>query len=96
MDILCKVITNLLHVVGILIVCCAYLRLPEKVEDKYRWFKVFIIILIASLIDNAITDPTIALSIYLLWVVIIILIFFEDDIKRLIICAIWVSIIVES
>lgn len=95
MDILCKVITNLLHVVGILIVCCAYLRLPEKVEDKYRWFKVFIIILIASLIDNAITDPTIALSIYLLWVVIIILIFFEDDIKRLIICAIWVSIIVE-
>lgn len=95
MDILCKVITNLLHVVGILIVCCAYLRLPEKVEDKYRWFKVFIIILIASLIDNAITDPTIALSIYLLWVVIIILICFEDDIKRLIICAIWVSIIVE-
>lgn len=95
MDILCKVITNLLHVVGILIVCCAYLRLPEKVEDKYRWFKVFIIILIASLIDNAIMDPTIALSIYLLWVIIIILICFEDDIKRLIICAIWVSIIVE-
>lgn len=95
MDILCKIITNLLHVVEILIVCSAYLRLPERVEDKYRYCKVFIIIIIASLIDNAIMNPTIALSIYLLWIVIIIFIFYIDNFKKIIFCACWVSIVIE-
>lgn len=95
MDILCKVIANLLHVVEILVVCSAYLRLPERVEDKYRYCKVFIIIIIASLIDNVIKNPTIALSIYLLWVVIIIFVFYTDNFKKLMICACWVSIVIE-
>lgn len=95
MDILCKVITNLLHVVEMLVVCSTYLRLPERVEDKYRYCKVFIIIIIASLIDNVILNPTIALSIYLLWIVIIIFIFYTDNLKKLMICACWVSIVIE-
>lgn len=95
MDILCKVITNLLHVVEMLVVCSTYLRLPERVEDKYRYCKVFIIIIIASLIDNAIMNPTIALSIYLLWIIIIIFVFYSDNLKKLMICACWVSIVIE-
>lgn len=95
MDILCKVVTNILHIVEILIVCSAYLRLPVKIEDKYRCFKIFIIIIIASLIDNVIANPAIALSIYLLWIVIIMVIYYVDSLTKLVICACWISMIIE-
>ncbi len=95
MEILCKVITNILHVVEILMVCSTYLRLPERTGDKYRYFKVFIIVLFASLIDNAIGNPTIALSIYLLWIEIIAVIYYSVHIPRLSIYVFMVSIVVE-
>lgn len=96
MDILCKVITNILHIVEILIMCSTYLRLSIKTEDKFRYFKVCIIIIFASLIDNAVVDDAIALSIYLLWVEMILVIYYSENLKKLTICTLWVSIIVES
>lgn len=95
MDILCKVITNILHVVGILMVCSTYLKLPQKAGDKYRCIKIFIIVIFASLIDNAIDNPTVALSIYLLWIEIIVVIYYSESIKKLSICAFMVSIVME-
>ncbi len=96
MDILCKVITNILHITEILIIFDTYLRLPKRPENKYGFLKVFMIVTLVSLINNAIESyMTIALLIYLLCIEIVIIIYFLDDWKKLTICVFWVSGIVE-
>lgn len=96
MDILCKVITNILHIAEILIICRTYLCLPKKTENKYGCHKIFMIITLASLINNAIEGyTTIALLIYLLCVEIVVIIYFLGNWIKLFICAFWVSVIVE-
>lgn len=95
MNILCKVITDILHIVGILIVCRSYLKLEEKIKDKYRYIKVFIVSIVSTLIINAIENETVALIMYLLCVEMIVQICYFGDYKKLFICAIWVSFIVE-
>lgn len=96
MDILCKVITNILHIAEILIICRTYLCLPKRAENKYGYYKIFMIITLASMINNAIESyTTIALLIYLLCIEIVVIIYFLDDWKKLTICAFWVSVIVE-
>lgn len=95
MNILCKVITDILHIVGILIVCRCYLKLEEKIEDEYRYIKIFIVSIVSALIINAIENKTVALIMYLLCIEIIVQICYFGDYKKLFVCAIWVSFIVE-
>ena len=66
MSIFCNVIANILHIVGILLICRSYLQLKPKTKDKYRDIKILIISIVASLIINVIENQTIALIIYLL------------------------------
>lgn len=96
MDVLCNVITDVLHMVVILMVCSTYLRLAPKVGDKYKYFKILTIVVFASLINNAIDEYlTIALLIYLLFIEIIMIVAYSEKLKRISICAFLVSIIVE-
>lgn len=96
MDVLCNVITDVLHMVEILMVCSTYLRLTPKAGDKYRYLKILTIVVFASLINNAIDEYlTIALLIYLLFVEIIMVVAYAEKLKRITICAFLVSIIVE-
>lgn len=95
MSILCKVIADVLHIIEILLVCKYYLQLREKMIDKCRYIKTLIISIIVSLIISVIENQTIALIIYLLCVGIIMQICYEENNKKIIICAIWVSVIVE-
>lgn len=95
MSILCKVITDILHILGIVLICKVYLKLREKTGDKYRYLKILIVSVVVSLIISVIKNQTIALIIYLLCVVIIMQICYEENNKKIIVCAIWVSVIVE-
>lgn len=95
MNILCNVVTDILHIVEILIVCRYYLQLEEKTEDKYRYVKVLIVSVITSLIINVIENDTIALIIYLLCIEIIMQIYYAEKLIKIVICALWVSFIVE-
>ena len=95
MNILCSVIADVLHIIGILLICKFYLQLKEKTDDKYRYLKILIVSVSFSLIISVIKSQTIALIIYLLCVVIIMQICYEEKNKKIIVCAIWVSVIVE-
>ena len=95
MSIFCNVIANILHIEGILLICRSYLQLKPKTKDKYRDIKILIISIVASLIINVIENQTIALIIYLLCIEIILQICYIEDSRKIIICSIWVSIIVE-
>ena len=76
-------------------ICKVYLKLREKTGDKYRYLKILIVSVVVSLIISVIKNQTIALIIYLLCVVIIMQICYEENNKKIIVCAIWVSVIVE-
>lgn len=95
MSILCSVIADVLHIVGILLICKFYLQLREKTDDKYVYLKILIVSIISSLIINGIENQTITLIIYLLCIGIILKMCYKDNNKKIIICAIWVSFIVE-
>lgn len=95
MSILCSVIADVLHIAGILLICKSYLQLNEKTEDEYRYLKVLIISIIVSLIIDVVGNQTIASIIYLLCIGIILQICYMENNKKIIICTIWVSIIVE-
>jgi hypothetical protein len=77
------------------LICKVYLKLREKTGDKYRYLKILIVSVVVSLIISVIKNQTIALIIYLLCVVIIMQICYEENNKKIIVCAIWVSVIVE-
>lgn len=89
-------LANVLHIIGILLICNCYLQLREKTKDKYRYIKILIISIVASLIIYGIENQTIALIIYLLCIGIILKICYLENNKKIIVCAIWVSIIVET
>ena len=95
MNILCSVIADVLHIIGILLICKFYLQLKEKTDDKYRYLKILIVSVSFSLIISAIKNQTIALIIYLLCVGIIMQITYLENNKKIIVCTIWVSVIVE-
>ncbi|MGN0383750.1 MAG: sensor histidine kinase [Eubacterium sp.] len=95
MGIFCSVIADILHILGILLMCKYYLQLREKNTDRYRYLKIFIISIVFSLIINMIENQTIALIIYLLYIGIIMQVCYLEDYRKILICAIWVSIIVE-
>ena len=95
MNILCSVIADVLHIIGILLICKFYLQLKEKTDDKYRYLKILIVSVSVSLIISAIKNQTIALIIYLLCIGIIMQITYLENNKKIIVCAIWVSVIVE-
>ena len=95
MNILCSVIADVLHIIGILLICKFYLQLKEKTDDKYRYLKILIVSVSFSLIISVIKNQTIALIIYLLCVVIIMQICYLENNKKIIVCTIWVSVIVE-
>lgn len=95
MSILCSVIADILHIVGILLICKSYLQLRERIDDKHRYLEVLIISIISSLIINVIENQSIALIIYLLYVGVILQICYKENNKKIIICTIWVSIIVD-
>lgn len=90
-----KVITDILHILGIVLICKFYLQLREKKGDKYRYLKILAVSVVVSLIISVIKNQTIALIIYLLCVVIIMQICYLENNKKIIICTIWVSVIVE-
>ena len=95
MNILCSVIADVLHIIGILLICKFYLQLKEKTDDKYRYLKILIVSVSFSLIISAIKNQTIALIIYLLCVGILMQITYLENNKKIIVCTIWVSVIVE-
>lgn len=95
MNILCTVIADMLHVIGILLVCKYYLRLEEKTEDKYRYVKVILISITTSLIIYAMESQTIALIIYFACVEGIIIICYSAKLGINMFSTIWVVIIVE-
>lgn len=95
MGILCNVFADILHIIGILLICKSYLQLRERTYDKHRYLEVLIISVTVSLIINVIENQSIALIIYLLCVGVILQICYKENNKKIIICAIWVSIIVD-
>ena len=95
MNILCSVIADVLHIIGILLICKFYLQLKEKTDDKYRYLKILIVSVSVSLIISVIKNQTIALIIYLLCIGIIMQITYLENNKKIIVCTIWVSVIVE-
>lgn len=78
-----------------MLICKFYLQLREKKGDKYRYLKILAVSVVVSLIISVIKNQTIALIIYLLCVVIIMQICYLENNKKIIICTIWVSVIVE-
>lgn len=95
MSILCSVITDCIHILCILLVCKYYLKLREKIEDKYRYIKVLIISIMVSLIISVTENLTMMLILYLLCVLIVMQTCYVEKYKRLFICSIWVLVIVE-
>lgn len=95
MSILCSVITDCIHILCILLVCKYYLKLREKNKDEYRYIKVLILSIVASLIISTIENPTMVLMLYLLCTLIAMQTCYSEDYRRILICAIWVPIIVE-
>lgn len=95
MSIFCKVSADILHIVGILMVCKYYIQLNERIEDKFRYVKVLLMSIIISQTLNEIESQTIALIIYLLCIVIIVHICYSENFIKLLICALWVIIVVE-
>lgn len=95
MSLLCSVITDVFHILGIGLICKYYLQLREKIDDRYRYLKTLILSTIVSLNINMIKNQTMALIIYLLCIAIIMKICYTENNKKIIICTIWVSLIVE-
>ena len=95
MSILCNVISDILHIIGVLLICKTYLHLREKTEDKYRYLKTLLISVAVSLIISGIENQTITLIIYLLCLGSVLKICYIENNRKIIICTIWVSIAVE-
>ncbi len=95
MSILYSIIADVLHIAGILLICKNYLRLREKTEDNYRYVKVLFLSAFASLMIHETGNRIFALFVYLACLVIVFKICYIENNKKIAICAIWVSIIVE-
>lgn len=95
MDILCNVIGDILHIAGILFICKFYLQLREKTEDRYRYLKILLVSIIASLIINMQNDSTIDLIVYLLCIGMAMQICYREDNKKKIVCTIWVAFVID-
>lgn len=95
MSLFCIMITDVFHIVSILIICKFYLLLKDKAEDRYRYVKAFIFAIIISLVLYSIKQDYIELIIYLICIEIILHICYTESISKLLICGIWVTLIVE-
>ncbi len=95
MSMLWSTVADVIHVIGILLICKGYLKFRENKDDKYRYLKILIVTVISSLIINRIENQTIALIIYLLCIGTIIQICYLESWKKIVVCAIGVSMIVE-
>ena len=95
MKIFCKIVTDILHILGIYLVCKLYLVLDEKINDKYRYVKMIVISAISSYIILLIDNAYLSLPLYILCIVMVLHICFYERIIKIFICGLWVSIIVE-
>lgn len=94
MDIFCRTLTDILYVIEILAVCGLYLQRKTK-KDKYKNIKVILLSILASLLIYQVKDSVIVLFIQVVFIEVIVIIYYSEDIKKMIIGTLWVLIIVE-
>lgn len=64
-------------------------------EEIWKFYAVLLLTLVASLLIRVIKQPDILLLIYLTVIIAIMYIYFDESIKKIVVCSVWITLVVQ-